>query len=691
MNNLLIEIGVEEIPAGYIIPALKFFKENLLKALENNRIEYGQAKYFGTPRRLALIVENISEKQKIQTLSIIGPPEKIGFDKNGKPSMAAEKFVQKLGVGLDKIIIVETDKGRYLSAEKQEHCELSATILENILPDLILAIPFPKKMRWGDFSISFARPIISLVSIIGDTLLNIKLADINSSFYVFGHEFMSFEKFKINNAMEYVYGLKVLGIMVDIDERKALLEKEIQKKASENDCYCLEDNKLIDIVTNLVEYPYPVVGKFDDEFLELPDEILITAMREHQKYFALTDEKGNLKPYFIAVNNTKAKDMSLVSKGHEKVIRARLADAKFFYNVDLESSLDEFTEKLKKVTFYAGLGSMYEKTRRIISLGKYLVKVLNLKDQDIVYKNVVRTADICKADLVSQVVIEFTKLQGVIGSIYAEKAGENNEVAIAIKEHYWPVSSGAFLPDTITGKIVAIADKIDTISGCFSINLIPTGTSDPHALRRQALGIIQIILKGNFSFSLKQLINKSVSLYEQNSEKAKAHTHNILEFIKARMANMLLEKGYSRNAVNSVTAISFDNIPDIFLRVVAIDTLKKSSDFKSISITFKRVLNILKKENLEEITIADKSLFKDESEKNLYKFCKDINAKIEKYRKLGDYNQALKEISTIRPYVDKFFDDVMVMVDDKTLKANRIALLASVARLFSGIADFSKL
>ncbi|OQY01588.1 MAG: glycine--tRNA ligase subunit beta [Desulfobacteraceae bacterium 4572_130] len=690
MNNLLIEIGVEEIPAGYIIPALKSFKENLLKALENNRIKYGKAKYFGTPRRLALIVENISDKQKIQSSTIIGPPEKIGFDKNGKPSMAAEKFAQKAGVNLDEIIITQTDKGKYLSAKKQEYCELSATILENILPDLILSIPFPKKMRWGDFSISFARPIISLVSILGNTLLNIKLADINSSFYVFGHEFMSFEKFKINNAMEYVYALKILGIIVDIDERKALLKKEIQEKASQNDCYYLEDKELVDTVTNLVEYPYLIVGKFDDEFLELPDQILITAMREHQKYFALTDEKGNLKPYFIAANNTKAKDMSLVAKGHEKVIRARLADAKFFYEVDLESSLDEFAEKLKKVTFYAGLGSMYEKTQRIISLGKYLVKVAELKDQDLVYNNVVRTAEICKADLVTQVVIEFTKLQGVIGSIYAEKAGENNEVAMAIKEHYWPVSSGAFLPDTITGKIVAIADKIDTICGCFSINLIPTGTSDPHALRRQALGIIQIMLKGNFSFSLKKLIEKSLSLYEQNSEKAKIHTQNILEFIKARMANMLLEKGYSRTAVNSVTALSFDNIPDILLRVIAIDTLKKSSDFKSISTTFKRVLNILKKEKFE-ITIVNKSLFKDESEENLYKFYKDINVKVEKYKKLGDYNQALKEILTLKSHVDKFFDDVMVMVDDKSLKANRLALLSLVAELFSGIADFSKL
>ncbi|MBF0113326.1 MAG: glycine--tRNA ligase subunit beta, partial [Desulfamplus sp.] len=481
-KELLVEVGAEEIPAGYIFPALEAFRENILKSLDKFRIEHGTAQIFGTPRRLAVIVKDVALIQKAQTSTLTGPPASAGFDKEGKPTIAAYKFAEKAGVSIDEIKIVETDKGNYLSATKEEKCEATSAILESTLPEIILATPFPKSMRWGDLSISFARPIISVLALLGETPLKFEIGvstslsqNIKSSDFVFGHPFMYPKKYKIQSPSQYKQILKDAGVIVDIEERRAILKEKIEAVAKQNSSIILQDEELIDIVTNLVEYPYPVLGRFDEKFLEVPDEALITAMREHQKYFSLVDRDGKLLPCFIAVNNTLTKDMSVVAKGHEKVLRARLSDAQFFYKVDLESTMDKFAEKLKKVTFQAQLGSMFEKRERLIKLVSYIVELLKLEDSEALKRDTIRAAELCKADLVSQMVIEFTKLQGVIGRVYALKQGENGEVANAIEQHYRPVHAGAALPDTLTSKILAIADKIDTICGCFSIDLIPTG------------------------------------------------------------------------------------------------------------------------------------------------------------------------------------------------------------------------
>ncbi len=461
MNDFLVEIGAEEIPAGYIIPALEAFKNGLATAMDRARIEYGEITIYGTPRRLSMIIKDVSDRQSPKMTTMTGPPASVGFKADGTPTIAAEKFAEKAGVNLSEVQLTDTGKGKYLTAVKSEKCESAQAILESILPGQILAIPFPKRMHWGDLSILFARPIFSLTAILGETPLKFTVGDIESSDFTFGHSFMHPEKFNVPSAGAYVDVLKNAGVLVDIGTRKALLKQEIEKAAAACSCTILADEELVDIVTNLVEYPYPVVGKFDEAFLELPDEVLITAMREHQKYFALTDENGALKPFFVAVNNTKAEDMDLVAAGHGRVIRARLADAKFFYHVDLESTMDDFAEKLKKVTFQAKLGSMYEKRERLVELGRYLAGVADKSNSTELEKNLTRAAEICKADLVSQVVIEFTKLQGTVGRFYAEKAGEINEVSSAIEQHYRPVYSGAALPDTDTGKLLAIADKID--------------------------------------------------------------------------------------------------------------------------------------------------------------------------------------------------------------------------------------
>ena len=691
MDTLTIEIGCEEIPAGYIIPALEAFRDKLLSDLDRERISHGPARILGTPRRLALMVEDVAAAQAAQTSTLTGPPEKVGFDDQGKPTLAAEKFAQKAGIPVDQLTVEDTGKGRYLTAVVKEACETSAAILEQILPRHILAIPFPKSMRWGSLTISFARPILSLTGLLGSTVLKFSVGNIESGNKVFGHQFMNPGPHVVPSADDYERVLESTGVMPDIDKRKAILVRGIEKLALDNQCSLMDDPELVDIVTNLVEFPYPVVGKFDEEFLAVPDEVLITAMREHQKYFALADEKGNLRPMFIAVNNTQAKDMGLVARGHEKVLRARLSDAKFFFETDLESSLDAFADKLKNVTFQAKLGTVHEKCGRIATLVDYLACVAGYDNTDSLKTRLARAAAICKADLVSQVVIEFTKLQGVIGRAYALKAGEDTEVASAIEQHYRPVQSGGSLPENPTAALLAIADKMDTIAGCFSVDLIPTGGADPYALRRQGIGIILIMMAENLTFSLSDLIDNSLAPYMPDAE-ARAKTAGLVhEFLKNRMVNILTDQGFSKEAVNSALAASFDNVPDVKNRVTALDSLRQEPDFEPLAVTFKRVENILKKAEASADAQADASLFQEEAETVLHKAILEVAGKAAGSIDAGDYGEALKTIATLRPDVDRFFEDVMVFAKEEDLQKNRIALLSQVSQLFAAIADFSKL
>jgi len=691
MDTLTIEIGCEEIPAGYIVPALEAFRDKLIEDLDRQRIAHGTARILGTPRRLVLMVNDVAETQAAQTSTLTGPPEKVGYDDKAKPTLAAEKFAQKAGIPVEQLIVKDTGKGRYLTAVVEEACESSVAIIEQILPKHILAMPFPKSMRWGSLSISFARPILSLTGLLGKTVLSFCVGNIQSGNLVFGHQFMNPGPHAVLSADDYEQVLESVGVVPDFDKRRAILVQGIEKLAADNNCSLMHDPELVDIVTNLVEFPYPVVGRFDEDFLAVPDEVLITAMREHQKYFALADENGGLRPMFIAVNNTQAKDMNLVARGHEKVLRARLSDAKFFFETDLESSLDAFADKLKNVTFQAKLGTVHEKCRRINALVKYLAEVAGYDDVDGLKTKLTRAAAICKADLVSQVVIEFTKLQGMIGRAYALKAGEDKDVALAIEQHYRPVQSGGRLPENPTAVLLAIADKMDTIAGCFCVNLIPTGGADPYALRRQGIGILLIMMAENLEFSLADCIDKSLTPYMPDTEARAATAAQVHGFVKNRMVNILTDQGFSKEAVTSALAAAFDNVPDVKNRVAALDSLRQEPDFEPLAVTFKRVENILKKAEGGFGVEADTALFQEEAETLLYNAVSDVAGKTSQYIDSGDYAKALKTISTLRPDVDRFFEDVMVFDKDADLQKNRIALLSQVSDLFARIADFSKL
>ncbi len=691
MNTLLIEIGTEEIPAGYIVPALKAFCQSMTEALKTHRIDHGTARYYGTPRRLTLVVENVADAQNPRTSTLVGPPETVGYDAGGTPTLAAEKFAAKAGIPVESLRVEDSPKGRYLVAVIEEKCESSVSLIEKILEQQILSIPFPKSMRWGDLSVFFARPIISLTGMLGDQALTFQVGNIKSGNFIYGHRFMNPGKLKLDNVDNYEHMLESASVIVDIDKRKKMLEKALETIAAENNCQLVDDPELLDIVTNLVEYPYPVTGRFDETFLQVPSEVLITAMREHQKYFALTDSDKKLAPMFIAVNNTKARDESLVARGHEKVLRARLSDAKFFWEQDKTSTLDAFAEKLKKVTFQEKLGTVHEKQQRIAQLGKYLVSASSYPAKEVLEKHVLRAAAICKADLVSQVVIEFTKLQGIIGRSYAQDANEAPDVADAVEQHYRPVYSGGELPANPCACVLALSDKLDTICGCFSVGLVPTGGADPYALRRQGIGILQIMLDQDFEFSLEHAVDNGLLPFIPDEADRKTVAGKVNEFLKNRLVNLQTEAGYAREAVNAAIAVNYDNIPDAVSRIRALDKLRQQPDFEPLAVTFKRVGNILKKTEPGSTVSINPDLFEEPAEKTLFNTCQDIQKTVESLIDKGDYDNALKNIASLRPHVDTFFDDVMVMTQNEAVKLNRIALLQNVSGLFKDIADFTKI
>jgi glycyl-tRNA synthetase beta chain len=690
MKSLLLEIGTEEIPAGYIGPALESLSTMLLKKLTDARVAHGSAKVFATPRRLAVEVKKVADKQKPLTSEVLGPPAKVGLDEKGRPTVAAKKFAEKVGVSVNTLAVKETKKGQYLAAKKTEKGLATRTLLKSILPEVILATPFPKTMKWAELNIMFARPIHSIVALLGDQVVPFMLEDIKSGRYSFGHYFMNPKKVKIASSADYVKTLRSVNVHVDLNARRKLVEREINKAAQKVGGNILHDDELVDIVKNLVEYPIATVGKFDKEFLEIPREISITVMREHQKYFAVVDKNNNLMPYFVAVNNTRTKDLDLVATGHEWVLKARLADGQFFFRSDLAESSEQRVEKLKGVLFQAKLGTVHKKVQRIQKLAEYLADAAGQSSK--VKKHLSRAAWLCKADLVSQVVNEFSKLQGIMGRAYALIDKEPKNVAAAIEEHYRPIYSGAPLPETVTGGLLSIADKIDSICGFFSVGLVPTGAADPYALRRQGIGIIQIMLDQGFSFSLRKLIERSLKLFGlKKTKQIRKVADRIQIFLENRMTYQLAEEGFSKDVIAAVADVSADNVPAVWERVRALQDLKTAPDFEPLAVAFKRVVNIIKKADVRIKKSVDESLFEEKSEAALYAAYKKVAKKVKGHLEKGRLDQALHEIASLRDPVDAFFDGVMVMAKQKKVRNNRLALLKQISDLFELFADFSKI
>lgn len=682
--DIIFEIGTEEIPARFIPPALERMKEDISLLLNEQGIPFKTAEAYGTPRRLLLYVKDAAEKQAEKAVEVIGPAKAVAYDKDGSPTKAAIGFAKGQGIDVKELQIKKTDKGEYICALKKEGGKDTEGLLSELLPRFLLKIDFPKSMYWDDKKIRFARPIRWLTALYGNKPVRFEIANVKSSNMSRGHRFMSPGAFVVEDKESYLHQLESNYVIVDPAKRRKMIIEQIEQIAKEKGGSVLKDEELIDTVTFLVEYPAAICGDFDKKYLELPKDILINAMKEHQKYFSIIDKNGNLMPHFICIANTKAKDMDIVKKGNERVLRARLDDASFYFKEDRKKKLSDRTNDLKGVVFQEQLGTLYDKVQRDVALTEYLAPIIDAK----LLEPVKRAAYLCKSDLLTGVVGEFPKLQGIIGREYALLDGEKKETADAIYEHYLPRFAGDELPKTNAGMILSIADKIDNICGCFAIGLIPTGSQDPYALRRQGLGILQILLSKKIHISLIGLVESALSALKDKAKKTEDAKKDALDFIRQRMDNLLTSEGYRYDIVDAVLTAKFDDPYDCFLRIQALNKLKDEPYFEPLMISFKRVINIVPKDFKGAV---DEKALKEPAEKELCKAYMALKADITPLIKEYNYELALRKISTLKKEVDAFFDKVLVMDKDEMIKGNRLSLLKEIGLLFNIIADFSKI
>jgi glycyl-tRNA synthetase beta chain len=688
-NELLLEIGSEEIPAGFIGPALKNMQKAMAAKLAQLELQYDSIQTAATPRRLAICVNGLVSQQPDREEEFLGPAKKAAFDQENKATKAAVGFARSKGAEVEDLKVVNTPKGEYVMLVRQRKGQKTENLLSELLKDLTESLPFPKSMRWGEGNTSFARPIHWLLALYEGEIIDFQVGNITSGATTKGHRFMAPGVIEVKDFAQYNDLLRQNNVLVDIGERRQAVIEEIRKAASErtsvDGARILEDEELIDTVTNLVEYPYGVCGTFETSFLELPDDVLITAMREHQKYFCVTDANGRLLANFVAVNNTRVSDENLAAKGHQRVLRARLEDALFFFKDDRDRKLEDRVKDLSGIIFQAKLGTMLEKTERVTKLAVLLAQKLAPEYT----AKTERAATLAKADLLTAMVNEFPSLQGVMGRDYALLDGEVPEVATAILEHYLPVRAEGNLPTGITGALVGMADRLDTISGCFGIGQAPTGTADPFGLRRLSLGLLHIIESKNFSLPLAEAVEAALLLYGDKLTEDKAIAKSkILDFIRGRFVNDLTGKGVPWAAVEAVTSVSFDDVVDCGAKIDALAVIRNQPAFTVLAAAFKRVRNIIKGHHATEVKVE---LLHEGAERNLYEAFEKVLNDTRPFLETKKYGKALDVILRMKEPVDVFFDEVMVMSEDESLQKNRLNLLAAISGLFLQVGDFSKM
>ena len=686
MKELLLEIGAEEIPAGFVQRALIDLENIVQKELGAIRIEFNGMRTLGTPRRLVLAIASVAEKQKDEETRKIGPSKQSAFDAKGNPTKAAIGFAKGQSVPVESLTLVQTEKGEYVCATRKEQGRPTIELLSTLLPKWILSIPFQKSMRWADVPIRFARPIHWILALFGGERVPFEVGNVRSGNVTYGHRFMHSGPISVNDFQSYLQKTREAFTIVDPVERKKKIEDEMVREGARVSGRINQDEDLLTEVNFLVEYPVALCGTFDRKFLSLPQEILIHSMKEHQRYFPVSDDHGKLLSHFVCISNIDPKSREVVVKGNEKVLRARLSDAAFFFEDDLKIPLESRVEQLKKVVFQAKLGTSYEKMKRFKQLAIWMVERIDSRLREAVE----RTSHLCKADLVTGMVGEFPKLQGIVGREYARLSKERPEVSEAIYEHYLPAFAGDRLPSSPVGDIVSIADKMDTIVGCFGVSLVPTGTADPFGLRRQALGIIRIIIEKKYSVSLKELIEESEKqLKEKLDRPVERVKEEVLDFFRVRYQNLLLDREVPFDVTEAVLSISFDDLVDVQGRIDALKKAKDWKDFESIVTAFKRAMNILKGSPSKGQILP--SLLTESAEQNLYQSFLTAEEKIGSLLHQRDYASALLEMTQMKKPIDEFFEGVMVMVEDEKIRNNRLALLDGIGKLFLRVADFSKL
>jgi len=688
MSELLFEIGTEELPAGFQKPALAQLKKNFIKQAKDLNLAHGTVETLGTPRRLALLVEDLSDSQPDSSEKFMGPSRQAGFDADGNPTKAAMGFARSKGADVSDLKIVETEKGEYLMLVQERKGVATTELLPKVLEGLMQGFSFAKSMRWGDHTSTFARPIQWLVALHNGKIVPYSYQGLSASNMSRGHRFMANEDVAMEGVASYRSTLQGVSVQVDPDERRSSVLVEIEKAVADTldprVAQVAVDRALVDTVCNLVEKPYGVCGSFDEKFLQLPDEALITSMREHQKYFPVVGREKQLLPHFVAVNNTEVKDINLTRTGHERVLRARLEDAFFFFTGDKEKKLDDRLDDLTGIIFQEKLGTMLEKTNRIVKLAGLLAEQFVPDSVDAAC----RAARLCKTDLLTDMVGEFPSLQGNMGQAYALEDGESTAVALAIQEHYFPKRAGADLPTSALGAVVGLADRIDTLSGCFGIGQIPTGTTDPFGLRRISLAILHIVEHFGWALSLSDVVSKSLSLYGDKVNGSAETVEQVLSFIRGRFINDQLGVGVDGEAVEAVTSVQFDDVNDTLKKIRALSAIRGEESFAVLAASFKRIRNIIKDNGTTDV---DEALLQEDAEKELAAVFARLNSEVKPMLDSNDYDKALSAMLALKAPVDEFFNDVMVMDEDEAIRCNRLNLLTAISVLFLKVGDISKM
>ncbi|QQY80483.1 glycyl-tRNA synthetase beta chain [Keratinibaculum paraultunense] len=688
-NKYLLEIGVEELPARFIDDALEQLRNNTEKTLEEKRIIFENIETYATPRRLVLVIKGLAEKQKTIYQKVKGPAKRIAYDNEGNPTKALKGFMRGQGVDIDQITLQEYKGEIYVYANVKKEGKVTEDVLSENMPNIIRSIVFPKSMKWGGKNIRFARPIRWIVSIYNNKVVPFDLEGIKVGNVTRGHRFLGSSYIELNSVDEYFDVLEKNYVIVDQNKRRDIIKYGSKRLAKEKGGNLLLDPELLEEVTYLVEYPTPLIGRIAEEYLELPVDVIITPMKEHLRYFPVVDDSGRLLPYFITVRNGNEEYLDIVRKGNEKVLEARLEDAKFFYYEDIKNPLENYVDELKNIIFQEKLGTLYDKTIRVQKLADKIGDYLEVGQET--KNNINRAAYLSKADLVTKMVDEFTELQGRIGMEYAKQSGENEIVSLAIYEQYLPRFSGDQLPTTTAGAILSIADKLDTIAGCFAIEIQPTGSQDPYGLRRQALGIINIILDRKLDLNLDDIIDFALYIYVEENGLVfdyKTVKQEILEFFNGRIKNMFNDMGIRYDIIDGVIATGINNIYDLKLRADKLNTYIESEGLEDVLTTFNRVANLAKNASSTEVK---RDLLVKEEEIELYEAFNNIEDKVINWLNKKEYDKALEQFILLKEPVDNFFDNVMVMVDDEKVRENRLNLLAKISETMLMICDLSKI
>ncbi len=676
-KDLLLEIGLEEVPAHYVTPAMNQFADKLKKWLEEKQLSHGEVKAYSTPRRLAVLVKDVAEKQPDIEEEAKGPAKKIALDEDGNWSKAAIGFTKGQGASVDDIYFKEINGIEYVHVQKfvqgQEAKELLAETR-----DLITGLTFPKNMRWGNQELRYIRPIKWLVALFGQDVIPFEIAGAETSSYTYGHRFLG-SKIEIVSPSLYEAALLEQFVLADPVKRKDAISQQLIDLENEKNWVIPVDEDLLEEVNNLVEYPTALFGKFEQEYLSLPDEVLVTTMKEHQRYFPVRNNNGELQPFFVTVRNGDQNHLENVARGNEKVLRARLSDANFFYQEDQKLKIEDAVSKLDKIVFHEELGTLGEKVNRIVNLSKHLADKFDLQAEE--KKNVERAASICKFDLVTNMVYEFPELQGKIGEKYARLSGEKEAVAVAINEHYMPRHAEDAAPGTDVGAIVALADKLDTIVGFFAIGKIPTGSQDPYALRRQASGILQILLSKGWSIPLPELFEVALSQYQD--KKSIEAAEELVTFFKLRLKYRLAEEKIRYDLNDAVLESSLLEVNSIVARANVLQDASSQSDFKETIEALARVMNIAKKGAETDIK---SELFESDYETALFNA---YSKTAEKMASLQNEEEMYQALASLKPIINEYFDHTMVMSKNEAIKQNRLAQMVKLSQLIESFAKMN--